>query len=142
MSLASFVVIFDSLFSGLLVNSHILCLVSSSQLDIEWATFNIFLWLILIYTQTILFTHFYFLSKVLFCQISYQIVDAMIWLGIRDIINDFRKKRLKLRPVTYLKGSYCSPHDVPYGYLWSPHLVPKPKGHFYIFPLCYDAIFN
>lgn len=64
-------------------------------------------------------------------RISYQIVDAMIWLGIRDIINDFRKKKLKLRPVTYLKGSYSSPHDVPYGYLWSPHLVPKPKdwGH-------------
>ena len=66
----------------------------------------------------------------------------MIWLGIRDIINDFRKKELKLRPVTYLKGSYSSPHDVPYGYLWSPQLVPKPKGHLYIFPLCYDAIFN
>ncbi|KAJ9703218.1 hypothetical protein PVL29_004844 [Vitis rotundifolia] len=64
-------------------------------------------------------------------RISYQVVDAMIWLGIRDIINDFRKKKLKLRPVTYLKGSYSSPHDVPYGYLWSPHLVPKPKdwGH-------------
>ncbi|KAL6345124.1 hypothetical protein AAG906_013608 [Vitis piasezkii] len=67
-------------------------------------------------------------------RISYQIVDAMIWLGIRDIINDFRKKKLKLRPVTYLKGSYSSPHDVPYGYLWSPHLVPKPKGHFYPLP--------
>ncbi|XP_062143947.1 sterol 3-beta-glucosyltransferase UGT80A2-like isoform X2 [Alnus glutinosa] len=60
-------------------------------------------------------------------RLSYQIVDALIWLGIRDIINEFRKKKLKLRPVTYLKGSYSSPLDVPYGYLWSPHLVPKPK---------------
>ena len=65
----------------------------------------------------------------------------MIWLGIRDIINDFRKKKLKLRPVTYLKGSYSSPHDVPYGYLWSPHLVPKPKGHFYVFHLYMIAFF-
>ncbi|KAJ4721477.1 Sterol 3-beta-glucosyltransferase ugt80a2 [Melia azedarach] len=60
-------------------------------------------------------------------RLSYQIVDSLIWLGIRDIINDFRKKKLKLRPVTYLSGSYGSPLDVPYAYIWSPHLVPKPK---------------
>ncbi|KAA8538893.1 hypothetical protein F0562_025585 [Nyssa sinensis] len=60
-------------------------------------------------------------------KLSYHIVDALIWLGIRDIINDFRKKRLKLRPMTYLSGSYSSPPDVPYGYIWSPNLVPKPK---------------
>lgn len=44
------------------------------------------------------------------------------------MINEFRKKKLKLRPVTYLSGSYSSPPDIPYGYIWSPHLVPKPKG--------------
>lgn len=60
-------------------------------------------------------------------RVSYQIVDALIWLGMRDIINEFRKKRLKLRPVTYLSPSYSSPQDLPYGYIWSPHLVPKPK---------------
>ncbi|XVE78055.1 hypothetical protein DITRI_Ditri13aG0113500 [Diplodiscus trichospermus] len=60
-------------------------------------------------------------------RLSYQIVDSMIWLGIRDMINDFRKKRLKLRPVTYLSGSQGSDSDVPHGYIWSPHLVPKPK---------------
>lgn len=60
-------------------------------------------------------------------RLSYQIVDTLIWLGIRDIINDFRKKKLKLRPVTYLSGSSGSSRDVPYGYVWSPHLVPKPK---------------
>ncbi|KAK9140710.1 hypothetical protein Scep_010391 [Stephania cephalantha] len=60
-------------------------------------------------------------------RLSYQIVDSMIWLGIRDMINDFRKKKLKLRPVTYLSGAQGSASDVPYGYIWSPHLVPKPK---------------
>ncbi|KAK6144908.1 hypothetical protein DH2020_021728 [Rehmannia glutinosa] len=60
-------------------------------------------------------------------RLSYQIVDALIWLGIRDMINEFRKKKLKLRPVTYLSGSYSSPPDIPYAYIWSPHLVPKPK---------------
>ncbi|KAJ6723954.1 STEROL 3-BETA-GLUCOSYLTRANSFERASE [Salix koriyanagi] len=60
-------------------------------------------------------------------RLSYQIVDSMIWLGIRDMINDLRKKKLKLRPVTYLSGSQGSDSNVPYGYIWSPHLVPKPK---------------
>jgi hypothetical protein len=54
----------------------------------------------------------------------------MIWLGIRGMINDFRKKKLKLRPVTYLSGAQGSTSDIPHGYIWSPHLVPKPKGLF------------
>ncbi|KAF7845521.1 sterol 3-beta-glucosyltransferase UGT80A2 isoform X1 [Senna tora] len=60
-------------------------------------------------------------------RLSYQIVDTLIWLGIRDMINDLRKKKLKLRPVTYLSGSHGSNDDVPHAYIWSPHLVPKPK---------------
>ncbi|KAL1322401.1 sterol 3-beta-glucosyltransferase UGT80A2 isoform X2 [Arachis hypogaea] len=60
-------------------------------------------------------------------RLSYQIVDSLIWLGIRDLINEFRKKKLKLRPITYLSGYYTSPPNMPYGYIWSPHLVPKPK---------------
>ncbi|KAK8639211.1 hypothetical protein V6N13_137602 [Hibiscus sabdariffa] len=43
------------------------------------------------------------------------------------MINEFRKKRLKLRRFRYLRGFYTSPRDVPYGYIWSPHLVPKAK---------------
>ncbi|XP_073037730.1 sterol 3-beta-glucosyltransferase UGT80A2-like isoform X2 [Primulina eburnea] len=61
-------------------------------------------------------------------QLSYQIVDAFIWLGIRDMINEFRKKKLKLRPMTYLSVSCNSSSVTPYGYIWSPHLVPKPKA--------------
>ncbi|KAL0437293.1 UNVERIFIED_CONTAM: Sterol 3-beta-glucosyltransferase UGT80A2 [Sesamum radiatum] len=60
-------------------------------------------------------------------RLSYQIVDSLIWLGIRDMINDVRKKKLKLRPITYLSGSQGSDSDIPHGYIWSPHLVPKPK---------------
>jgi sterol 3beta-glucosyltransferase len=60
-------------------------------------------------------------------QLSYQVVDTLIWLGIRGIINDFRKKELKLRPITYLSGSQASISNLPTGYLWSPHIVPKPK---------------
>ncbi|TQD69106.1 hypothetical protein C1H46_045360 [Malus baccata] len=46
-------------------------------------------------------------------RVSYQLVDAFIWLGIRDMTNEFRKKMLKLRPITYLSGYYSSPPDVP-----------------------------
>ncbi|VFR00533.1 unnamed protein product [Cuscuta campestris] len=60
-------------------------------------------------------------------RLSYQIVDSLIWLGIRDMINDLRKKKLKLRPITYLSGSHGFEFDIPHGYIWSPHLVPKPK---------------
>lgn len=60
-------------------------------------------------------------------RLSYQIVDSVISWGIRGIINDFRKKKLKLRPITYLGGSQLSASKFPTGYIWSPHLVPKPK---------------
>lgn len=63
-------------------------------------------------------------------QLSYQVVDGLIWLGIRDVINDFRKKKLMLRRLTYLSNSNSYHSDVPFGYIWSPHLVPKPKGLF------------
>lgn len=59
-------------------------------------------------------------------KLSYQIVDSLIWLGIRDVINDFRRKKLKLRRFTYLANSFSSP-ETPYGYIWSPNLVHKPK---------------
>ncbi|MCO5575146.1 hypothetical protein L7F22_028943 [Adiantum nelumboides] len=60
-------------------------------------------------------------------RLSYQVVDSLIWWGIRDLINDFRKKKLKLRPITYLSGSQPSMSKMPTGYIWSPHLVPRPK---------------
>ncbi len=61
-------------------------------------------------------------------QLSYQVVDSLIWIGISGIINAYRKKQLKLRPITYLSGSQGSINQLPTGYIWSPHLVPKPKG--------------
>eukprot|EP00249_Psilotum_nudum_P023854 c29007_g1_i1 orf=138-1946(-) len=60
-------------------------------------------------------------------RVSYQVVDSLIWFGIRGMINNFRKKKLKLRPITYLSGSQGSISKLPTGYIWSPQLVPKPK---------------
>ncbi|CAH9129935.1 unnamed protein product [Cuscuta epithymum] len=80
------------------------------------------------WTPTSEFPHpLYRASQAVAYKLSYQIVDGLIWMGIRDVINGFRKKKLKLRPTTYLSDSYSSSSDIPHGYIWSPHLVPKPK---------------
>ncbi|GAV66125.1 UDPGT domain-containing protein/Glyco_transf_28 domain-containing protein [Cephalotus follicularis] len=59
--------------------------------------------------------------------LSYIVVDLLIWWGIRSYINDFRKKKLKLPPIAYFSTYHGSISHLPTGYMWSPHLVPKPK---------------
>lgn len=61
-------------------------------------------------------------------QLSYIVVDLLIWWGIRSYINDFRKKKLKLAPVAYFSTYHGSISHLPTGYMWSPHVVPKPSG--------------
>ncbi|CAI9303521.1 unnamed protein product [Lactuca saligna] len=45
-------------------------------------------------------------------RFSYQIGDSLIWLGIRDMINDVWKKKLNLKPITYFSGSQGSENDI------------------------------
>ncbi|KAF8411620.1 hypothetical protein HHK36_004177 [Tetracentron sinense] len=59
--------------------------------------------------------------------ISYLVVDLLIWWSIRGYINDFRKRKLKLAPVAYFSTYRGSISHFPTGYMWSPHLVPKPS---------------
>ncbi|KAK7270960.1 hypothetical protein RJT34_26506 [Clitoria ternatea] len=59
--------------------------------------------------------------------LSYIIVDLLIWWGIRGIINDFRKRKLKLAPIAYFSMYHGSISHLPTGYMWSPHVVPKPS---------------
>lgn len=58
---------------------------------------------------------------------SYPLVDLMVWQGLGDLVNDFRTKTLNLDPVSTLwaPGQSYRLH-VPFSYLWSPGLVPKP----------------
>ncbi|KOM55467.1 hypothetical protein LR48_Vigan10g135900 [Vigna angularis] len=58
--------------------------------------------------------------------LSYIIVDVLIWWGIRGLINDFRKRKLKLAPIAYFSIYNGSINHLPTGYMWSPHVVPKP----------------
>ncbi|GFP86911.1 sterol 3-beta-glucosyltransferase ugt80b1 [Phtheirospermum japonicum] len=59
--------------------------------------------------------------------LSYILVDLLIWWGIRAHINDFRKNKLKLAPIAYFSTYHGSISHLPTGYMWSPHVVPKPN---------------
>ncbi|KAM3352828.1 hypothetical protein ACQJBY_024192 [Aegilops geniculata] len=59
-------------------------------------------------------------------RLSYLIVDLIIWWGTRGFINDFRKK-LNLPPIAYFSTYHGSISHLPTGYMWSPHLMPKPN---------------
>ncbi|KAK7270424.1 hypothetical protein RIF29_23546 [Crotalaria pallida] len=59
--------------------------------------------------------------------LSYIVVDLLIWWGIRGIINDFRKRKLKLAPIAYFSMYRGSISHLPTGYMWSPHVVAKPS---------------
>jgi len=60
--------------------------------------------------------------------ISYPMVEMMIWQGLGDLVNAFRVKTLALDPVSTLwaPGATYRLH-VPFTYLWSPGLIPKPQ---------------
>ncbi|RKF61110.1 UDP-glucose,sterol transferase [Erysiphe neolycopersici] len=60
--------------------------------------------------------------------ISYPLVEMMTWQGLGDLVNNFRVKTLGLEPVSTLWApGQLYRLKVPYTYLWSPTLVPKPE---------------
>lgn len=59
---------------------------------------------------------------------SYPLVELMTWQGLGDLVNHFRVYTLGLEPVSTLWApGQLYRLRVPYTYLWSPGLVPKPK---------------
>jgi len=58
---------------------------------------------------------------------SYQVVELLHWQGLGDLLNEFRVKTLGLDPVdTLWAPGQLSRMKLPYSYLWSPGLIPKP----------------
>lgn len=50
---------------------------------------------------------------------SYTIVEMMIWEGLGDLINKFRKRLLGLDPMDGMKALSLIPRlHIPYSYLW------------------------
>lgn len=59
---------------------------------------------------------------------SYPLVEMMTWQGLGDLVNNFRVRTLGLEPVSTLWApGQLYRLKVPYTYLWSPGLVPKPE---------------
>lgn len=59
--------------------------------------------------------------------ISYPMIEMMTWQGLGDLINRFREKTLGLEPVATLWApGMISRLKVPFSYMWSPALIPKP----------------
>ncbi|KAL9585735.1 MAG: hypothetical protein Q9212_001354 [Teloschistes hypoglaucus] len=59
---------------------------------------------------------------------SYPLVEMMTWQGLGDLVNRFRVRTLGLEPVsTVWAPGQLFRMKVPYTYLWSPGLVPKPS---------------
>ncbi|KAF1971242.1 UDP-Glycosyltransferase/glycogen phosphorylase [Bimuria novae-zelandiae CBS 107.79] len=59
---------------------------------------------------------------------SYPLVEMMTWQGLGDLVNRFRSKTLHLDEVSTLWApGQLYRLKVPYTYMWSPGLVPKPK---------------
>ena len=83
------------------------------------------------------------LFSVCWIQLSYIVVDLLIWWGIRGYINDFRKKKLKLPPIAYFSTYHGSISHLPTGYMWSPHVVSKPKGeNGFVYTKCKLTCYN
>ncbi|KAL8686861.1 MAG: hypothetical protein Q9218_006812, partial [Villophora microphyllina] len=59
---------------------------------------------------------------------SYPLVEMMTWQGLGDLVNRFRVHTLGIEPVsTVWAPGQLFRMKVPYTYLWSPGLVPKPS---------------
>lgn len=59
---------------------------------------------------------------------SYPLVEMMTFQGLGDLVNNFREKTLGLEPVSQIWAPGALYRmKVPYTYMWSPSLVPKPK---------------
>jgi len=59
---------------------------------------------------------------------SYPLVEMMTFQGLGDLVNNFRERTLGLEPVSQIWAPGALYRmKVPYTYMWSPSLVPKPK---------------
>ncbi|EEU35308.1 uncharacterized protein NECHADRAFT_99796 [Fusarium vanettenii 77-13-4] len=59
--------------------------------------------------------------------LSFMMMELLTWQGLGDLINKFRAQTLHLDPVSPMWGFQLLPRlRVPYSYLWSESLIPKP----------------
>ncbi|KAF2276148.1 UDP-Glycosyltransferase/glycogen phosphorylase [Westerdykella ornata] len=60
--------------------------------------------------------------------LSYMAMELLTWQGLGDLINKFRTRTLRLDPISPMWGYQLLPRlRVPYTYLWSESLIPRPQ---------------
>ncbi|KAI8820297.1 uncharacterized protein EV422DRAFT_532330 [Fimicolochytrium jonesii] len=60
-------------------------------------------------------------------KMSYGVVDTLTWLGVGDVINEFRRDVLGLKRMGVQQGTETVEYmEVPWTFCWSPSLIPKP----------------
>ena len=76
--------------------------------------------------MSLLFT-FHHVCTQLLTSFPNPLVEMMVWQGLGDLVNSFRTRTLGLDPVSTLWAPGSTYRlRVPFSYLWSPGLVPKP----------------
>ncbi|KAE8381993.1 hypothetical protein BDV26DRAFT_300462 [Aspergillus bertholletiae] len=59
---------------------------------------------------------------------SYALMEVVMWQGLGDLINSFRRFELGLEQLDILRAPSLLPRlRVPFTYMWSPSLLPKPN---------------
>ena len=60
-------------------------------------------------------------------KMSYAVVERLTWMGVGDVVNNFRERVLRLRPYTIQQATNAILDlKVPWTFCWSPSLIPKP----------------
>ncbi|WAO88920.1 Hypothetical protein NCS54_00628800 [Fusarium falciforme] len=60
--------------------------------------------------------------------LSFMMLELLTWQGLGDLINKLRTQILRLDPISPMWGYQLLPRlRVPYSYLWSQSLIPKPS---------------
>ena len=62
-------------------------------------------------------------------RLSFEAFDFLTWLGLSDLVNDFRERSLGLERLHLGEHGASLLQDlaVPHAYLWSPSVLPKPE---------------
>jgi hypothetical protein len=62
-------------------------------------------------------------------RLSFETFDLLTWLGLSDLVNEFRERTLALERIHLGEHGASLVHDlaVPHAYLWSPSVLAKPE---------------
>jgi sterol 3beta-glucosyltransferase len=58
--------------------------------------------------------------------LSYEIMDLLMWVGVADLVNEFRERTLRLPPIELGAATRLADLEVPMTYLFPDSLIPKP----------------